>query len=142
MHTYSYLLGILLAKLSLLLFLYRIFHVDRRFRIASWMVGITVVVWTFVTLMLLIFPCKPLKATWDTWLLLDPKTKCYPQPYNTIWVQGFCNIITDFALLLMPVPMVWNLQMDSRRKLGVCAIFATGLAYDFLSCGTYLAVHY
>ena len=133
-HTYTYLLGIVLAKLSLLLYLYRIFRVDLRFRIACWIIGITVTVWTFVTLMLCLFSCRPVRATWEVALLLDPKTKCNPKIYNTIWVQGFCNIITDFALLILPVPMVWRLQMDLKKKLGVFAVFATGSGYVGLPC--------
>ena len=43
--TYIYVLGIMFAKVSLLLFLYRIFRVDRKFRIAAWIIGTVVVVW-------------------------------------------------------------------------------------------------
>ena len=33
----------------------------------------------------------------------------------------------DFYLLYLPLPIVWKLQMDRKRKLGVIAIFLTGL---------------
>ncbi|KAI4129508.1 MAG: hypothetical protein LQ341_006563, partial [Variospora aurantia] len=41
-----YILGLTLAKLSLLLFLYRIFRVDRTFRILSWLLGAILTIWT------------------------------------------------------------------------------------------------
>ena len=116
----------MLAKLSLLLLLYRIFKVDRKFRIASWMLGIFFVVWSIVTLLLCIFSCRPIKATWDLMLFLDPKTRCEPKMYNVINIHGFCNIISDFALLILPIPMIWSSKMTINKKIGVGAVFATG----------------
>ena len=37
------------------------------------------------------------------------------------------NIVTDFYILLLPIPAVMGLQMPTKRKVGVLAIFATGL---------------
>ena len=119
----------MLAKVSLLLFLYRIFNVDFKFRIASWIIGFVVVVWSLVTLCLMIFSCHPIKANWNVMLLADPKTHCYPKVYNVINIHGYCNIITDFALLVLPLPLVWNLQMTLKKKLSVATIFATGALY-------------
>jgi len=33
------------------------------------------------------------------------------------------NVVSDFYLLAIPIPVVWKLQMPLRRKVGVCAIF-------------------
>ncbi len=38
------------------------------------------------------------------------------------------NIVSDFYLLFLPIPAVLGLQMPTKRKLGVLAIFGTGLA--------------
>ncbi|KAL8815758.1 MAG: hypothetical protein Q9223_005138 [Gallowayella weberi] len=124
--SYLYVLGTMLAKLSLLLFLYRIFRVERKFQIAAWALGTILVVWTVISFCLMIFACRPLKASWDITAQLDPKTKCKPAAYNTLNIQGICNILTDFGLLFLPIPMVWRLQMSLKKKLGVAAVFATG----------------
>ena len=116
----------MLAKTSFLLFLYHIFHVDLKFRIASWIIGFVVVVWSTVTFLLMIFSCHPIKANWDVKLYLKPTTHCYPRAYDVINIHGFCNVITDFALLVLPLPMLWKLQMNVRKKLSIVAIFATG----------------
>ena len=42
-------------------------------------------------------------------------------------VQGVFGIVSDFYLLLIPIPAVLGLQMPWRRKFGVIAIFMTGL---------------
>ncbi|MCJ1459519.1 hypothetical protein MMC28_009898 [Mycoblastus sanguinarius] len=57
---------------------------------------------------------------------MDPKTVCYPESYEVINVYGFCNIVTDFMLLLMPMPLVAGLQMARTKKIGVALVFATG----------------
>ncbi|KAL8800984.1 MAG: hypothetical protein Q9182_004776 [Xanthomendoza sp. 2 TL-2023] len=40
--------------------------------------------------------------------------------------HGICTIIKDFGLLLLPIPLVWRLQMSDKKRLGVAAVFAFG----------------
>ncbi|KAI4089857.1 MAG: hypothetical protein LQ344_005116 [Seirophora lacunosa] len=126
-----YILGCTLAKLSLLLFLYRIFGVNFKFRVASWTIGAVLIIWTSVTLLLCIFACKPIRASWNIDLYLQPSTECPIIVPNVTNVHGFCNIITDFALLFLPVPMVWNLHGTTKKKLGLAAVLATGVLCVF-----------
>ena len=126
-------LGLTLAKLSLLLFLYRIFKIDLAFRVLSWILGAILVIWTTVTLLLSIFACKPIKASWVLSVMLDPATKCPIKAYDVNNIHGYCNIITDFALLLMPAPLVWKLNINGKRKLGLAVVFGTGILSVF-SC--------
>ncbi|KAI4268477.1 MAG: hypothetical protein L6R38_007832, partial [Xanthoria sp. 2 TBL-2021] len=124
---YLYILGLTFAKLSLLLFLYRIFKIDLTFRVLSWILGAVLVVWTTVSLLLCIFACKPIKASWVLSVQLDPATKCPIKAYDVNNIHGYCNIITDFALLLMPAPLVWKLHVDGKKKLGLAVVFGTGI---------------
>ncbi|KAL8865185.1 MAG: hypothetical protein Q9174_007026, partial [Haloplaca sp. 1 TL-2023] len=126
---YLYVVAIALAKLSLLLFLYRIFSVDKRFRIAAWITGAILVIWTIITVFMSIFACRPVKASWDFFLYLDPNTVCHPQSFEVVNVYGFCNVITDFVLIFMPLPLVWRMQMDRKKKIGVGLVFASGALY-------------
>ena len=82
--------------------------------------------WGTLSILLAIFSCRPLAATWNLRLRMDPKTVCYPESYEVINVYGFCNIVTDFMLLLMPMPLVAGLQMARTKKIGVALVFATG----------------
>ena len=43
-------------------------------------------------------------------------------------VNSVFNIVSDFYLLILPIPAVLGLQMPTKRKLGVLAVFGTGLA--------------
>lgn len=40
--------------------------------------------------------------------------------------QAGVNVASDFYIFLLPIPGVVQLQMPTRKKIGVCAIFATG----------------
>lgn len=44
-------------------------------------------------------------------------------------VGGVLNIVTDFYILVLPMPAVLSLQLSARKKIGVGAIFLTGLSY-------------
>ena len=35
-------------------------------------------------------------------------------------------MISDIAMLSVPMYLIWNLQMSVRRKIGISAVFATG----------------
>ncbi|KAI4273741.1 MAG: hypothetical protein L6R35_006384, partial [Caloplaca aegaea] len=124
-----YIVGCTLAKFSLLAFLYRIFNVNLGFRIASWILAAVLAIWTSVTLLLCIFACKPIGASWDIKLYLAPGTRCNIRVPDVTTIHGFCNVITDFALLFLPVPMVWNLHVGTRKKFGLATVFATGVVY-------------
>ncbi|KAL8685821.1 MAG: hypothetical protein Q9218_007524 [Villophora microphyllina] len=137
---YLYTVAITFAKLSLLLFLYRIFHVDKRFRIAAWITGAILTSWSLITILLAIFSCRPVRASWDLKVRMDPKTVCYPKSYDVENVYGFCNVITDVVLIVMPIPLVWKMQVNRKKKLGVAMVFATGALYvsQTISQSTYL----
>ena len=41
--------------------------------------------------------------------------------------SGVFNVLSDFAILILPMPTVWTLQMSLRRRLLIMGVFATGL---------------
>lgn len=60
--SYLYFLGIMPGKLSPLLSLYCIFRVNLNFRIATWALGLMLVVWSTISILLMIFSCRTVKA--------------------------------------------------------------------------------
>lgn len=42
-------------------------------------------------------------------------------------VQGILNVVSDFYLLLVPLPAVWGLQLPLLKRMEILAIFGTGL---------------
>ena len=41
-------------------------------------------------------------------------------------------VLTDVVMLAIPLDAIWGLQLATRRKIGICAIFAMGAAYVLL----------
>lgn len=42
-------------------------------------------------------------------------------------VQSAFNVVTDFWMLILPMPLVLRLQMPRARKIGLVAVFAAGV---------------
>jgi hypothetical protein len=42
-------------------------------------------------------------------------------------------MVTDLWIFLMPVPMIWHLQLQTKKKLLLTTIFCIGLAYVILN---------
>ena len=45
---------------------------------------------------------------------------------NILIAFGWFNIFSDLALLVLPMPLIWNLQLPWKKKIGVAVIFVTG----------------
>ena len=54
---------------------------------------------------------------------------CKPQAYEVLNIYGFCNVVTDVLLIFMPVPLIWKMQTNRSKKIGVALVFATGSLY-------------
>ena len=121
-----YIVAITIAKFAILIFLYRIFKVSAKFRYTSWAVGAIMAVWALITVLLVCFSCKPIAAIFNYKLRFAPTTVCKPEPYDVENIFGFCNILVDFMLLVMPMPLLWTLHMTRTKKIGVSIIFANG----------------
>ena len=67
--------------------------------------------------------CTPREKIWSP--LLDTG-HCFDM-YATFQATCISNVITDFAILILPMPSVWELQISFKRKILITAIFATGL---------------
>ena len=118
--------GVVPMKLSLI-FLYRRIFPNRWlnwFHITLWVIGGVVVSMAIAADCLAILKCLPLKSIEDHTI----KSRCID--FGTwIAIHGLHNIITDFMLLFLPMPLVWRLNMTRMRKIQVSGIFALGALY-------------
>lgn len=77
----------------------------------------------FVNTIFGIVLCSPREKIWN---LLITTGHCF----NTnapAEATGIFNIISDLAILLLPVVPIWKLKMPLKKKLMIAAIFATGI---------------
>lgn len=70
-----------------------------------------------------IFVCRPREKYWSP---LMSTGSCYNLD-AMMQASGLFNVISDFAILMLPVRSIWKLQVPQRRKLGIFVVFATGV---------------
>ena len=75
--------------------------------------------------LIVIFACRPVGAAFSYSLRLKSHAKCIDAGM-VVLVYGWFNIFTDLILLVLPMPMVWRMQMKWTKKLGIAFVFATG----------------
>ncbi|KAI9883561.1 MAG: hypothetical protein M1823_004659 [Watsoniomyces obsoletus] len=118
-----YLIAIMSAKLSILMLYLRLFQVKKLFRTACYILMVITVGYCVSFFFMYAFNCRPLKKTWNA---LDPTPGTCIDVIMMHYVVGSFNIATDFAILLLPMPLVWQLQLKMSQKIGLLGIFATG----------------
>ncbi|MCJ1475922.1 hypothetical protein MMC13_004586 [Lambiella insularis] len=68
--------------------------------------------------------CAP--APGNPWASMDTLEKCAQLEWISLFYGGI-NIASDLYIIILPMPMIWGLQMSLERKLGIMAIFTSGL---------------
>ena len=66
--------------------------------------------------------CMPIAALWDTSI---ENAKCLDADAYYKWT-GLPNVITDFVMLILPIPYVAKLSLTLGTKVSLIATFATG----------------
>lgn len=107
-----------LIKLSVLMFYVRVFKIIKIYRIALWFAGFIVVAWGITLFFTTLLACIPIEKNWN----LSVPGHCIERPYTLL----LPNILTDFILLILPMPMLWSIQLSFPRKIGLCGLFAAG----------------
>lgn len=114
------------AKLSILLLYFRVFIPNKR----NWTYWyIHVVLWTdaafyFANMVVASAMCIPRERIWNH----DVPGHCVNID-AIILFNSFFNAVSDASMVVPPLANVWKLQMKTSRKVGLSAIFATGILY-------------
>ena len=109
-----------LVKICILIFYLRLFPYDR-FRQCTWALIIFVSCTTVVALLLGIFQCTPIAYYWDK----DISGTCLSY-HSTVYTAAALVIVSDFIIVLLPVPVIKKLNLTRRRKIGVLIMFGLG----------------
>ena len=107
-------------KLSIL-FLYRRIFRGPVFDICTKvMIGI-VIAWTISFFFAFLLQCVPVTTS----TLPGPGEHCINLSPVT-YALGVTGVLTDFTILMIPIPNVWQLQIPFRSKVAIIGIFALG----------------
>lgn len=115
-----YVTAVALIKFSLLAMYLRIFP-SRGFKIAAWIIGGTVLSWWIAIVLVCIFQCNPIYVAWEPW----EAGQCINLKGSFIG-NAVPNIITDIAILIMPVKQVWALHTAPAQKISLICTFGLG----------------
>ncbi|KAI4638641.1 hypothetical protein J4E93_009942 [Alternaria ventricosa] len=130
-----YVVAICLVKFSILVFYHRL---DPR-RPTRWIVYFLmawVAALSIVTFFVLLFVCTPPSLFWDpAGQALHPE-KCLKQDTQQVFfnINGIMNIVQDFAIYILPMHIVWKLQMPRGQKMALCALLGVGLVAVAAGC--------
>ncbi|KAI0141128.1 hypothetical protein F4776DRAFT_676996 [Hypoxylon sp. NC0597] len=124
-----YAVTMMLVKWSILLFYHRVLGANRSF--FQWFARANMAIvflWMVSVFLEAFLLCRPLAYNWDTSI----EGTCVDR--NIMYViGGAVNMATDFVVLLMPVPIIWNLKMPTSQRLALLATFSLGLFITAIS---------
>ncbi|RYP77945.1 hypothetical protein DL771_000804 [Monosporascus sp. 5C6A] len=121
-------LAICFVKTSVLILYFQIFSILKWMRIAS-IAGIVAITAFHVSLSIAFGAmCAPSTGASQVDFLAAFVSDTCTRTRSIVVLQGVGNVVTDFFLLILPLPAVWALQMPLRRKLAVSAMFLIGIS--------------
>ena len=109
------------VKLSLLCMYWKIFGRVKAFHYATIVVGMIVIGWMIGTLFAQVFTCIPVQGAWEP----EIGARCIDQ-VKFYYGNAISNVITDVIILVMPLHLVWHLQMSVQRKIGLSLVILLG----------------
>ena len=118
-------LSITFSKLSAFVFYGKVFrvryHSSKAWKWAYWIVLALAAAWPIAFIIFNILQCEPIANSWPG----NPHTVCFPDASNFI-SSVVSSVVIDFAILVIPIPPIWQLKLKARRKLAVTAVFVLG----------------
>ena len=114
--------AVALPKTSALFFYTRLFgSTGRAFRYATWLGHFFVATWVVVIFIVTVFMCNPPQKFW----LPDTAGTCLP--VGIPWLSSAIpTTLIDLYVIILPLPMLWKLQLKPSRKFLVTCVFLCG----------------
>lgn len=115
-----YTLVLCFAKFSILAFYRRIFA--REIRTPVYILAGFVTAWGIAVILVTIFQCNPVSGFWNR----TKPAKCAVDDYAFFIGNAVPNIITDAAILSLPLPFIFRLHRILSQKIALAGIFMLG----------------
>ncbi|KAG8158211.1 hypothetical protein KVR01_011972 [Diaporthe batatas] len=68
--------------------------------------------------------CNPHNAIWDFYL--QTPDNCYSLP-KVMLASASVQVVSDWTMVLLPQKVIWSLNMNWQRKVGISVLFTVGL---------------
>ena len=116
--------SVFLIRASVLVLYIRIFR-TRSFRITCYVVHGINFAFFISTILSSALICRPLSYRWDKSI---PGGKCGDQKSLDLFI-GIVNLLLDICIVVLPMPVLWGLQMVISKKLMLSGMFGLGIVY-------------
>ncbi|KAJ5413725.1 hypothetical protein N7509_000352 [Penicillium cosmopolitanum] len=124
-----YTTSIAIIKASILTMYYRILP-TRFVEISVSVLGVIVFMWWFEGCLVTVFQCQPIQKAWGMSTL---EGRCIDKGK---WYFGAAvpNIVTDVAILTVPIYEIWRLRLPNAQKFAIASTFLLGGFVTIVSC--------
>jgi len=105
-------------------------HQGRRRSAVFWVCHVliwVIIVSYIIGTLLYIFQCTPIEKAWMGPLVSGPGARCPIDVLMHLIVSGVLNAVTDAAILILPLRMIWRLNVSRRKKVGMSVVFGVGV---------------
>ncbi|OQD86046.1 hypothetical protein PENANT_c008G08594 [Penicillium antarcticum] len=131
----GYCAAIIPIKLSISWMLIRVAEGRKMYLYVQYVVIATFVVMNIIALVFILINCIPVEAAWSQ-EALDNGGKCQPS-YVLADVYYACtavNILTDWVTAFLPVPLLWNVQINRNTKISIVGLMGLGIFASLSAC--------
>jgi len=123
----SYNVSIALVKVSILLQYQRFLYTNLMKNLCR-VILVFISMYGIITVVTTITICLPVGSFWDV----------YHSPHcldrEALWLtHASINIVSDFVIILLPIPVILKLTLPTKQKYGLVAIFAVGIVVCLIS---------
>lgn len=120
-HEILHLPAVAFPKLCVALLYLRVFT-NKWARIATWVLIVTIAATWFSYTVAAMFQCVPFNFNWDK---SNPDGRCFNVALFAA-SSSIPNIVTDVAVLFLPIRTIMDLKVSIGRRIGLLLIFLTG----------------
>ncbi|OMP82494.1 hypothetical protein BK809_0006804 [Diplodia seriata] len=125
-----YLSALPLLKISILLFYLRIFP-EKGFRRAVFVTIGLCIGYCIAFVLVSVFQCRPIRYAWLQW---DDEHEGTCNNINAQgWSSAAINVILDIIVIILPLPQLWELQLNKRKKFLLLLMFSVGFFVTIVS---------
>ena len=125
-----YLTCLPMVKISMLLFYLRIFP-QKWFRISCFVTMGACGCYAIAFLLVSVWQCRPISFAWTNW---HGETTGVCNDINAQgWTSAAINVVLDFIVLGLPLPVIAKLQLNKRKKALFSLMFCVGFLVTIIS---------
>ncbi|KAI0143136.1 hypothetical protein GGR57DRAFT_518873 [Xylariaceae sp. FL1272] len=130
-----YCVTIIPVKLSIALMLIRIARNRKAYVYVIWVTIGLFTTMNLIAALYIIFQCNPVAAAWDT-SLLEKGGKCNDSAIlaDIYYATTAVNILTDWTTAFMPIPLLWNVNLNRNSKVSVAFVLGLGFFASLSAC--------